>query len=79
MMQWKLIWMYWKSKFFFLLQKYERRRAYVKDENESRAFAKLSKEHMSSDDDDTDSEGEGGWVSQPPKYRSRTLEIFLNK
>ena len=51
----------------------------MKDENESRALAKLSKEHMSSDDDDTDSEGEGGWVSQPPKYRSKTLETFLNK
>ena len=79
MMQWKLIRMYWGSKFLFLLQKYERRKAYVKDENESRAFAKLSKEHMSSDYDDTDSEGEGGWLYQPPKYRSKTLETFLNK
>ncbi|XP_027045007.1 uncharacterized protein LOC113672859 [Pocillopora damicornis] len=35
---------------------------------------------MSSDDDDTDTdEGEGGWVSRPPKYRSKTLEAFLNK
>ncbi|XP_066029074.1 uncharacterized protein [Pocillopora verrucosa] len=61
-------------------RKYERRKAHVKDETESRAFAKLSKEHMSSDDDDTDTdEGEGGWVSRPPKYRSKTLEAFLNK
>ncbi|RMX45155.1 hypothetical protein pdam_00022782, partial [Pocillopora damicornis] len=60
-------------------RKYERRKAHVKDETESRAFAKLSKEHMSSDDDDTDTdEGEGGWVSRPPKYRSKTLEAFLN-
>lgn len=60
-------------------RKYERRKAPVKDETESRAFAKLSKEHMSSDDDDTDTdEGEGGWVSRPPKYRSKTLEAFLN-
>ena len=52
----------------------------MKDETESRAFAKFSKEHMCSDDDDTDTdEGEGGWVSRPPKYRSKTLEVFLNK
>ena len=39
-----------------------------------------SKEHMSGDDGDTDTdEGEGGWVSRPPKYRSKTLEAFLNK
>ena len=52
----------------------------MKDETESRAFAKLSKEHMSGDDGDTDTdEGEGGWVLRPPKYRSKTLEALLNK
>jgi len=37
-------------------RKYERRRNFVKDENESRAFASLSKHHMSTDDDDSASE-----------------------
>ena len=45
--------------------KYERRRNFVKDEKESRAFASLSKQHMSTDDDDSASEPEGGWVSRP--------------
>jgi len=60
-------------------RKYERRRGYVKDENESRAYGKLTKEHMSTDDDDTDTEGEGGWVARPPTYRSKTIEVFLNR
>ncbi|KAL9961750.1 hypothetical protein ACROYT_G030757 [Oculina patagonica] len=59
--------------------KYERRRCHVKDEREERAFSALSKEHMSSDEDDSVTEGEGGWVSRPPLYRSRTLELFLFK
>lgn len=61
------------------VQKYERRRNFVKDEKECRAFASLSKQHMSTDDDDSASESEGGWVSRPPKYRSVTLIAFLNK
>ncbi|XP_078382257.1 uncharacterized protein LOC144664932 [Oculina patagonica] len=60
-------------------RKYERRRCHVKDEREERAFSALSKEHMSSDEDDSVTEGEGGWVSRPPLYRSRTLELFLFK
>lgn len=60
-------------------RKYERRRNFVKDEKECRAFASLSKQHMSTDDDDSASESEGGWVSRPPKYRSVTLIAFLNK
>jgi len=51
----------------------------VKDEKESRAFASLSKQHMSTDDDDSANESEGGWVSRPPKYRSETLIAFLSK
>ena len=69
-----------KNKIFLYLIEIRERKAHVKDETESRAFAKFSKEHMSSDDDDTDTdEGEGGWVSRPPKYRSKTLEAFINK
>ena len=37
-------------------QKYERIRGFVKIETESRAFATLSKEHMSSDDDEAEGE-----------------------
>lgn len=51
----------------------------MKDERETRAFSALSKEHMSTDEDDTDAEGEGGWVSRPPSYRSRTISVFLKK
>ncbi|XP_068670890.1 eukaryotic translation initiation factor 5B-like [Montipora foliosa] len=60
-------------------RKYERRRNFVKDEKESRAFASLTKHHMSTDDDDSASESEAGWVSRPPKYRSETLIAFLSK
>ena len=34
---------------------------------------------MSTDDDDSGSDSEKGWVSRPPNYRSKTLEAFLNK
>ena len=51
----------------------------MKDERESRAFSALSKEHMSTDEDDTDAEGEEGWVSRPPFYRSKTLSVFLKR
>ena len=77
MTHWKLI-KYFTEKHIFS-QKYERRRGYVKGEKESRAYAKLTKEHMSTDDDDTDTEGEGGWVARPPTYRSKTIEVFLNR
>jgi len=62
----------------FFFQKYERRRGLVKSETESRAFATLSKEHMSSDDDEAEGET-GKWMSRPPMYRSITLTLFLNK
>lgn len=60
-------------------RKYERRRNFVKDEKESRAFARLTKHHMSTYNDDSASESEAGWVSRPPKYRSETLIAFLSK
>lgn len=69
-----------KIKFFFILLKYERGRAHIKDEKESCAFAKLSSlESVSSDNDDTDTQDKGGWVSRPSKYKSKTFEAFLNK
>ena len=49
---------------------------HVKDARESRAFSALSKEHMSTDEDNTDADGEGGWVSRPPTYRSNNLSPF---
>lgn len=67
--------MVWISVF---VQKYERRRNFVKDEKEYGAFASLSKQHMSTDDDDSASESEGGRVSRPPKYRSEILIAFLS-
>ncbi|XP_068753247.1 micronuclear linker histone polyprotein-like [Montipora capricornis] len=60
-------------------RKYERRKCQVKDEKEAHAFSKLTKEHMSTDDDANSSEGEEGWVSRPPSYRSQLLTHFLNK
>lgn len=68
--------MVWISVF---VQKYERTRNFVKDEKECRAFASFSKQHMSTDDDDSANESEGGLVSRPPKYRSETLIAFLSK
>lgn len=59
-------------------QKYERIRGFVKIETESRAFATLSKEHMSSDDDEAEGEP-GKWVSRRRMYRSTILTLFLNK
>ena len=52
---------------------------YVKDEKECRAFSALTKDDMSTDEDGSEAEGEGGWVSRPPSYRSRTITVFLSK
>ena len=60
----------------------------MKDEEESRAFASLTKHHMSSDGDDSASESEAGWVSRPPNiavkhslrsYASKLVEILKNR
>ena len=52
---------------------------HVKDEKECRAYSALKKDHMSTDEDGSEAKGEGGWVSRPPSYRSRTITVILSK
>ena len=46
-------------------------------EKEVKAFSLLTKDHMSSDEDDANNHNQ--WVSRPPAYRSELLTKFLQK
>ena len=42
-----------------------------------KVFGQLTKEHMSTDEDDSDDANV--WVSRPPTYRSETMSRFMKK
>ncbi|KXJ05759.1 zinc-regulated protein 8 [Exaiptasia diaphana] len=60
-------------------RKYNQRKSCIDSakEKELKAFEMLTKDHMSSDDDDESNPSQ--WFSRPPSYRSEKLKIFLNK
>lgn len=64
---------------FTCFQKFNQRKSCLDPEKEKevKAFHALTKDHMSSDEDDPNDHN--AWMSRPPAYRSDTLKRFLQK
>ncbi|CAB3980669.1 Hypothetical predicted protein [Paramuricea clavata] len=70
----------WKhTKDSLTIQKFNQRKSCLDPEKEKevKAFHALTKDHMSSDEDDPNANS--AWMSRPPAYRSDTLKQFLQK